>query len=237
MPLSPDQLTDALLDLRALRDACALSGVPFSANLVTLGQYLRDEVAALQAARQTPDPATQLLLGHPVPAGINTVADARTRIAAGWEDGDGTTCPVCTQLVKLYRRKLNSGMARILIWLVREAANYPEGWVPVADTAPTFVRRSNEVSRLALWGLVEDQPSDTPARRNSGVWRPTDNGRRFALRTLRVPSHVLIFNNVIYGWSAEQIDIDGALGEAFRYDELMAGRFDPGGVPAETADA
>lgn len=227
MPLSPDQLNAALQDLRALRDTCLRANIPFSPNLVTLGRYLRDETVALAAGVQATDPATQLLLRHPVPAGVNTVADARTRIAAGWEAGDGTPCPVCTQLVKLYRRKLNSGMARILIWLVREAARYPEGWVPVADTAPTFVRRSNEVSRLALWGLVEDQPSDTPARRNSGVWRPTDAGRRFAARETRAPSHVLIFNNVVYGWSAEQIDITAALGETFRYDELMAGNFEP----------
>lgn len=234
MPLTPDQLNDALVDLRALRDLCLERDIEFTPNLIRLGQSLRDQVAAIALGRQEdsieldpPENAAQMFLRLPIPAGVETLAEARCHIAAGWEQNTGTPCPICTQLVKLYKRRLNSSMARILIWLVRESSSYPDGWVPVSDTAPVFVRRSNEVSRLALWELVEDQPSDSPDRRNSGVWRPTERGRQFVACELSVPSHVHVFNNVIYGWSAELLDITSALGTSFSYAELMAGRFEP----------
>lgn len=232
MPLNPDQLNEALGELRVLRRRCIDAGIEFPQPLVLLGQSLRDQVAAIALSRQQieddtpPENAREMLLRLPIPEGVDTVAEARCHIAEGWEQTNGTRCPVCTQLVKLYKRKFNSSMARILIWLVRKAADYEDGWVPVSETAPVFVRRSNEVSRLAVWGMAEDQPSDTTDRRNSGIWRPTERGRQFAACEIRAATHVHIFNNLVYGWSVEEQDITEALGTSFSYAELMAGRFE-----------
>lgn len=56
-----------------------------------------------------------------------TVREARHRIEQHIRAGIG--CPACGALAKLYRRKLNSGIARICIWLVRASkahrAQYP----------------------------------------------------------------------------------------------------------------
>ena len=133
---------------------------------------------------------------------------------------EGVECPCCGQFCKLYKRKLNSGMARILIWLVKEWTKNHD-WINVPETAPVFVRRSNEVSRLALWDLVTESPTEDKTRRNSGLWKPTKEGRLFVANRSRVPSHVFIFDNSIYGWGTESVSVVDALGKNFNYQELM----------------
>ena len=66
----------------------------------------------------------------------------------------GTYCPTCNRFMKRYKRKLNSGMSRTLIWLYHYQRESGKHWVRVADAAPTYVLRTNEISRLVLWGLV-----------------------------------------------------------------------------------
>lgn len=133
----------------------------------------------------------------------------------------GGRCLGCNRLAKRYKRKFNSGMSRILIWLHRSPGD-PEGWVNVAETAPTYVRRSNEVSRLVLWGMVEEKPNDDPTKRNSGIYRITDKGREFVLNRLTVPSHVHIYDDRVVNWAESTTNIAEALGKKFNYTELMS---------------
>lgn len=80
----------------------------------------------------------------------------------------GERCPCCTQFAKVYRRKLNTGMARVLIWLYHQPFA-PGGWVDVANTAPVWVHRNREIGRLAMWGFVEAKPLEPgDDRKDSG---------------------------------------------------------------------
>lgn len=163
----------------------------------------------------TPDPA-----GKPPRTGpkrLPTITAARQEVMSHLDEG--ITCPCCDQFCKLYKRKLNSGMARILIWLVKVYDG--KNWVNVPEQAPVFVRRSNEVSRLCLWGLARERPSEDPDQRNSGFYKPTRKGYQFVHRQISVPSHVHVYNNTIMGWSDKQIDIVACLGQKFSYRELM----------------
>lgn len=130
---------------------------------------------------------------------------------------DGVACPVCTQRVQVYKRKLNSGMARSLI------AMYAIGgtdWVHV----PTAIgARSREEGKLAYWGLVEESltPRDDGGR--AGWWRVTTKGEAFVRMQLRVPSHARVYNGNVLGLMGTYVTIADALGTKFNYSELMAG--------------
>jgi hypothetical protein len=148
------------------------------------------------------------------------VAQLRQRIAK--EREDGCVCPICDQNCKVYKRKLNSGMAACLCWLVREFTRTGES-VHVNVDAPRYVLRSNETSRMVWWGLVESMPSKDPSRKSSGVWRPTELGIAFARGEVTVARHAHLYNNQLHRFSDEQTTIREALGDHFNYEELMSG--------------
>ena len=134
----------------------------------------------------------------------------------------GTHCPLCNRFIKRYKRKMNSGMSRALIWLFGEHRETGKRWIRVADVAPTHVRRSNEISRLCLWGLVKEKSlSDEEDRKTSGLYRITNDGEDFVNGKLEVPSHVFLVNNNVEGFSENRISIREALGSKFSYNELM----------------
>ena len=148
-----------------------------------------------------------------------TVDELSEELHRRMAEGEMLSCPVCKQNCKIYRRKLNSGMAATLCWLVSVSQG---NWIDIPNTAPRFVLKSNEHGKLVHWGLVEQQPNlDDPTKRTSGIWRPTPMGILFAEGSITVPSHVLLFDNKFHGFSEENTTIHGALGNKFNYEELM----------------
>jgi hypothetical protein len=134
----------------------------------------------------------------------------------------GAHCPCCEQLAKIYRRKLNSAMARDLIWLVRKAATQPEGWVEVSLIGPISLHRSRELAKLVYWGLVEPRLIESVrGARTSGIWRPTSRGIAFANGRIALPKYVLVYNGEFLGYSPDGMTtITDALGDNFSYAEL-----------------
>jgi hypothetical protein len=133
---------------------------------------------------------------------------------------DGADCPCCGQFCKVYRRAFNAAMARGLIWLVEKS---PAGeWVDVPLEAPGWLTRSRELPKARYWGLIEEKPNVDPAKRCSGVWRPTDSGRGFVYEELCIPSHVYLFDNAVSAFEKDKkVSIRQALGSEFDYSELM----------------
>lgn len=129
----------------------------------------------------------------------------------------GEKCPCCTQLAKVYKRKLNSGMAVSLIRMYRAAGI---AWQHIPTTIGA---RSREEGKLRYWGLVEEE---TTVRRDdggrAGFWRVTSLGSDFALGLASVPSHARIYDGRCLGLVGDPIGIRDALGERFDYEELMA---------------
>jgi Holliday junction resolvase RusA-like endonuclease len=156
-----------------------------------------------------------------------TLAEARQAVRDVADEG--SACPCCDQLVKRYRRPLNAIMARGLLWLVK--ASGPElQWIHVNAVAPKWLtNKGGSLATLSHWELIEQRPKeDLPAgerstKRTSGFWRPTAKGVAFAGDTARVPSHVVLYDNQVEGWSDREIGIRDALGKAFDYGELMRG--------------
>lgn len=154
-----------------------------------------------------------------------TVEEAKKYLRAHWEEG--VDCPACGQLVKKYRRKLNSGMARCLITMLRaEQDGYAEdGWISVNRVLAQYriSAMATEYSKLAGWGLIESRGDRTNAAKSAGMWRVTQDGQYFARRQLEVPKYVYVFDGRFLGTDGEPTDIVAALGSHFNYHELMKG--------------
>jgi hypothetical protein len=129
---------------------------------------------------------------------------------------EGVSCPCCGQLAKIYRRKLNSAMARRLIRFYRAAG---ARWFH----SPSLARVDGDTGKLALWGLVEEEKTKRPDGGRSGFWRVTEGGEDWTLRRSSVAKYALVYDGRLLGYDGSQVTIIDALGTKFNYDELMRG--------------
>jgi len=130
----------------------------------------------------------------------------------------GNFCPTCGQLVDIYKRALNSGMARSLISLVLNSGGQ-FGWVRIRGQGWA----STDMTMLWHWGLMEEKINENTAKRNSGVWRPTSKGKNYVFRKIKVPKMVVLGpRNKRLGFEGEDWSIVDALGKNFNYYELMS---------------
>lgn len=84
----------------------------------------------------------------------DTLADAKKYLKGKLLYGGGR-CPLCTQLAKIYRRPLNSGMARSLITMYR-TFGLDFGYIPELPA------KSREEGKLVHWGLVVEAQEPRP---------------------------------------------------------------------------
>lgn len=136
----------------------------------------------------------------------------------------GLDCPCCDQFAKEYKRKLNSGMARVLIVCYPSFRDYPGRFLDVVNYCATkhdFVASNHAL--LVAWGLLEKKEGDRPdgSSRNS-MYRLTKLGEQFVLNQVRVPSHWYFYDDEALGPADGTISIAEALGNHFDYRELMA---------------
>ncbi len=141
-------------------------------------------------------------------------------------------CPCCQQLVKVYERKITSGMARAIILIYRHSKNDPSWplqspWLHVdrllvTERAPTGVR--GDYHKLRFWGLLEQKAErrDDDSPRN-GFWRITTLGAGFVRDGVAVPGRAIIYNGECLGLEGASVTIKDAIGTKFNYAELMAG--------------
>jgi len=129
-------------------------------------------------------------------------------------------CPCCDRLVKVYRRKLNSEMARTFLQLYKAYVKFPR-YYSTRELKPHDNKAASDIIYLVHWELIEKSDGVNSSLAPAGMYRPTEKGLRFAHRLERVPSHVHLLNNKVVGWSQDTIDIKEALGSKFNYAELM----------------
>lgn len=147
-----------------------------------------------------------------------TLHEARTALRKLVEAG--ADCPCCTQFAKVYRRKLNSGMAYALIKFYRVCGC---SWGYKPDVLRGVGAAARDESLLRYWGLIEeDERLREDGSSRNGWWRVTSRGEKFVFRELSVHSHAHVYNGRCLKLSGEHILIDRALGNKFNYAELMA---------------
>ena len=130
---------------------------------------------------------------------------------------DGTTCPVCDQFCKEYKRKLSSNSARFLISLVKK---YEQTLQPVHHTECSYTSR--DYPALAWFGLAHTHRSDDGSKRTSGFWEPTPLGIDFVYRRKEICKYLFTYNGKVTSIDpSETVDIKEILGTKFSYQELM----------------
>jgi hypothetical protein len=133
---------------------------------------------------------------------------------------EGTSCPCCGRFVKLYRRKFHAEMAAFLCRLVRCWKTEPR-YYSTRELCPALTKSATDGSYLVQWGLIEREMHQNRSGGKAGMYRPTEAGLAFVAGHLLVPSHIHILCSEVLGFSDDHIDIIGALGDHFNYDELM----------------
>ena len=126
---------------------------------------------------------------------------------------EGVRCPCCKQTVKVYRRRLDKGKAKLLIKFYKADRHASgERWLHVKRDIFGGHDASGEHAKLRYWGLLEERAP------RSGEWRITDDGRRFVEGMLKVPCAAFTYNgDMLKLDDKEMIDIQKALGRPFDF--------------------
>jgi len=132
----------------------------------------------------------------------------------------GCDCPVCGQFVKVYKRKINSFMARQLIHMHK---NYGNGQWVHARNLVLGSTSCGDLSKLSYWGLIQKQPHNEgdDGKKTSGFWRITDKGNEFAAGRGYVEAYAMVYNGRCLELTGEPVTIQQCLGDKFDYMELM----------------
>ena len=142
---------------------------------------------------------------------------------------DGAECPCCGQLAKVYKRKLNSAMAFVLLLIHRRKGT---DWVHVPSYINAKVRNPavaaavrGDWAKLTHWELLTALEGERPdGSKRIGYYKITTKGRRFAHNQIKVSKHLWFYN----GGPTDRVDTEtvsivDALGDQFDYSELMGG--------------
>lgn len=141
------------------------------------------------------------------------LSDAQDLLRAAVDEG--TRCPCCTQMAKVYKRTITTPMAVVLIKAYRQ---FGRQWFNL----PRFSQKGGDDAKLRYWLLIEELPNENPETRTSGWWRITEHGEAFVKGELAVPRYAHVFDGRCLRMSGDRIDIKQALKNKFDYSELMA---------------
>lgn len=130
----------------------------------------------------------------------------------------GTTCPVCDRYGKQYKRKLNTTMVTALLRLYAlTSSNGHREWFEWSE----FTESRNEYEKLQFWGLIEHKPNvDDPSKKDSGYWKITSRGWKFARGEEKVPTYVIVYDGRVNGHEEPLISVHEVI-EQFHYQQLM----------------
>ena len=154
---------------------------------------------------------------------METLKEAKQHLRDNFEKG--VACPCCEGFVKLYKRKLNSGMALFLIGLYKLAPISHERGQQSFFSNKEIMAKMNintsslDYSVLKHFGLIEPRVAEN-GHRDSGHWRITYDGISFVGLNGIVPKYVYLYKNKLQKTEGE-ITIQEALGNKFDYKELM----------------
>jgi len=137
----------------------------------------------------------------------------------------GAECPCCTQLAKVYKRRVNSSLALSLISL----SKLGDGWHHVSNILALSALRSPTLSRefsiIRYWGLIDEKEVEEGVNsRTSGYWRITAKGQSFVAGQILIPRYAFIFDGRCLYLSEDTATIQECLGSKFNYADLMLGK-------------
>lgn len=153
------------------------------------------------------------------------IDSAASVVERGKWSREGVICPCCTQLVKVYQRKLTSTMVKNLAQLAQKFEQTHD-WVHIHDIGLTS--GSGDFAKLQYWGFIMSKKNDDSKKRCSGLWMPLKKASDFLYRDLPVPKAMNVFNGKCIGpvcddgGSIPRTTAREAAGDKFDYAELIA---------------
>lgn len=130
---------------------------------------------------------------------------------------EGVECPSCDQFVRVYRRKINSAMARTLITM------YHKGGTDEFVHTPSLPGDTHEASQLSWWGFIEEEKVLREDGGRAGYWRVTPAGESWLLNQTKAAKYALVYNSKLLGLDDEEsVLVTDALGTKFNYSDLMS---------------
>jgi hypothetical protein len=136
---------------------------------------------------------------------------------------DGIECALCGRFDKIYKRKLNSGMARVLILLYKADKKEPLKWVHVLQDLPDVT--GGDYGKMVEWGLLKKregakEEDDNP---DNGYYRITAKGQVFCQGQIKVPKYLYFYHDRLWPVEDDELTtIQEALGTKFNWNELMS---------------
>ena len=136
----------------------------------------------------------------------------------------GDNCPVCLQLAKEYKVKININMVVFLKSLVinylQKKSEGGEGWIHYKELKFS----SRNYPYVANWGLAETRRDPAGKKRTSGEWKPTQKGIDFVFKRCSVPKYCYTYNGQTTGFDvSQQVNISEVFEDGtFDLSELMA---------------
>ena len=145
---------------------------------------------------------------------MKTILEAKNHLRENYESG--TSCPVCSQLVKAYKRKLNANMCRALA-IIYARTNENSIYIHVQNEFTLLGLRATamDYTYLEKWKFIEVNPDQ------SGHWRVTDKGKAFVEDTLVVPAYCLVYAGNVYKWSTNTVNMTEALTTRFKLEDVL----------------
>lgn len=136
----------------------------------------------------------------------------------------GTKCPCCGQHVKMYRRSINSTMAKALLIFYKRTCGSNRFFhlydIFKDEKDPTVYR--GDFAKLRFWGLIEELLSEKdPSKKSMGNWKITPAGIEFVLGKRKVAKYAFVYNNTVEGFGTDMISVSDALKTPFDYRSVM----------------
>ena len=156
------------------------------------------------------------------PHSVDAIDEERRRLTSQMWEQDGARCVCCGQLVKGYKRKLYAAQAVALIHLV-QIAGPDRKWIHVRRQLPLMqgTKGGGDFSKLKYWDLIEGKPNMTdPTKNQSGIWRPTPWGVKFAYGRKEVPAWVNVYDDQAVEFSDKLVSIHDVLPDGFDYEDI-----------------
>lgn len=134
----------------------------------------------------------------------------------------GCKCPVCEQTVKIYRRRINSNIARALIAMYRQHG--VGAWFHIRDVGRSY-STAGEFAFLRFYGLIEkkEHTEGDEGKKSSGYWKLTDLAGKFVRKEVLLSKYIKLYNGACLGFEGGDISIEACLQNKFDYNDLMKG--------------
>lgn len=133
-------------------------------------------------------------------------------------------CPCCDRSAKVYSLTLNNSRIASLVWLHGAGLTKEGGWVNVPKSGNVEVLRTNQLSSLKHWGLIQVKINKDAKNKSSGIWRVTELGRSFLRGRKHIPTKVWIYNDERQKFGVALTNMKH-VDENFNYEATMADSF------------